>query len=97
MPKLLFTPVQHKIETEDEANILITPKHDGEPAVCIKCTEGAAFIINQMHPEHKPRTEIVMAVLERYPELTETEATEAVNGVIAALQGAKSSGTGETV
>ena len=96
MPKLLFTPVQHKIQTEDESNILITSKHDGEPVLCIKCNELAAFIINQMHPEHKPRTEIVAAVLERYPEATEEEATEAVNGVIDALKGANSNGEGES-
>lgn len=92
MPQLLFTPVQHTVNVEeDEANIFITSKHDGEPVLCIKCNEFAAFIINQMHPEHKPRTEIVAAVLEHYPELTEEEATEEVNGVIEKLRAANSS------
>lgn len=92
MPKLLFTPVQHNVEIEgDEANIFITSKHDGDGVVCIKCNEFAAFIINQMHPEHKPRTEIITAVLERYPEMTEEEATEEVNGVIEKLRAANSS------
>lgn len=96
MPKLLFTPVQHNIETDDEANIFITSKHDGEPVICCKCNELAAFIINQMYPEHKPRTEIIKAVLEQYPEATEKEATEAVNGVINILTGTNKSTEGAT-
>lgn len=94
MPKLLFTPVRHKVETEDEANIFITSKHDGEPVLCIKCNELAAFIIEQMHPEHRGRAEIITAVLERYPDMTEEEATEEVNGVIDKLRASNSNTEG---
>ncbi|MGI6279437.1 MAG: hypothetical protein ACOYJS_02630 [Acutalibacteraceae bacterium] len=79
MPKLLFTPKEHKIG--DNQDIFITACKNGENALCIKCNEVAAFIIRQMHPQHKPRLEIIPLVVSEFG-CTYAEAAQAVNTVI---------------
>ena len=82
MPKLHFEPKEHIIG--DNKEIFITSANAGEPVICIKCNEVAAFIIKQMHPEHKPRKEIIPLVVEQFG-CTVEEATEAVETVISTL------------
>ena len=82
MPKLLFKPIEHKIGENRET--FITGEKKGEPVLCIKCNDEAAFIIKQMYPEHKPRKEIIPLVIAKFG-CTEEEATEAVEGVIKTL------------
>ena len=82
MPKLKFKPKSHTIG--DNTDIFITACNSGEPAICIKCNDVAAFIINQMYPEHKPRKDIIPLVMAQF-NCTEEEATEAVETVISKL------------
>ena len=82
MPKLLFTPKHHTIG--DCPDIFYTATDKDGPVLCIKCNDAAAFILEQMYPEHKPRTEIIISVMNEY-KCTEEEAKEAVETVIAAL------------
>lgn len=82
MPKLHFEPKEHIIG--DNEDIFITAANEGEPVICIKCNDVAAFIIKQMYPEHKPRTEIIPLVVAEFG-CTEAEATEAVATVISTL------------
>ena len=82
MPKLLFTPKKHFIG--DNPDIFYTFAEKDAPTLCIKCNDVAAFILEQMHPEHKPRTEIIPMVVSEFG-CTEEEATEAVQTVINTL------------
>ena len=82
MPKLNFQPKTHIIG--DNKDIFITATNSGEPAICIKCNDVAAFIINQMYPEHKPRKEIIPLVMAQFNCSVEG-AGEAVETVISKL------------
>lgn len=82
MPKLIFEPKVHIIG--DNEDIFITATNEGEPTICIKCNDVAAFIIKKMYPDHKPRTEIAEMVAHKFG-CTSSEATRAVETVISAL------------
>ena len=82
MPKLKFEPKEHIVGDNEE--IFITAANEGEPAICIKCNDVAAFIIKQMYPEHKPRTEIIPLVVAEFG-CTEEEAKDAAETVISIL------------
>lgn len=82
MPKLNFTPKTHYIG--ENTDIFITSCKKGDPPICMKCNDVAAFIIGQMYPEHKPRTEIVPLVMEKFS-CSEEESIEAVQTVISTL------------
>lgn len=82
MPKLLFTPKKHFIG--DNSDIFYTAAKKDEPVLCIKCNDVASFILEQMHPEHKPRIEIIPLVVTEFG-CSEEEATQAVETVINAL------------
>lgn len=82
MPRLLFTPKKHYIG--DNPDIFYTFAEKDAPTLCIKCNDVAAFILEEMHPGHKPRTEIVSLVVAKFG-CTEEEATEAVETVINTL------------
>jgi len=82
MPKLLFKPKFHIIG--ENSDIFVTPCLNGQGAICIKCNELAAFILEQMYPEHKPRTEIAALVKQKFG-CSEEDALLAVNTVISAL------------
>lgn len=82
MPRLLFTPKKHFIG--DNYDIFYTAAKNNEPTLCIKCNNVAAFILEQMHPDHKPRTEIIPLVVAEFG-CTEEEAAEAVKTVINTL------------
>lgn len=92
MPKLLFEPKEHKIGNNTE--IFITAHKVGDPVVCIKCNDVAAFIISQMYPEHKPRLEIIPLVIDKFG-CTAAEAEEAVETVISKLRKGNANGGNE--
>lgn len=82
MPKLLFTPKTHIIGNNTDT--FITSSAKGDNPLCIKCNSVAAFIIGQMHPEHKPRTEIIPLVMEEFG-CSKDDAEQAVKTVISTL------------
>ena len=86
MPKLKFEPKIHIFGIESD--IFITAANEGEPVICIKCNDVAAFIIKKMYPEHKPRTVIAEMVADKF-RCTSAEAARAVETVIYALQNKK--------
>lgn len=83
MPKLLFEPKFHTIG--DQKDIFVTSSKRKEPILCIRCNEMAKFILEQMYPDHTPRTEIIPKVMARFS-ISEEEATTAVNQVISTLK-----------
>ena len=82
MPKLLFTPKFHTIG--DNTDYFCTSCKYDDPVIFIRCNEMGKFILEQMHPKHTPRTEIVSLVVERFG-CSYEEAVESVEMVITAL------------
>lgn len=83
MPKLLFEPKFHIIG--DQTDIFVTSHKKNDPILCIRCNEMAKFILEQMYPDRKPRTEIIQEVMKHFS-VSEEEAATEVNQVILILR-----------
>lgn len=80
--QLTFEPVTNRIGDD----YYIVPKNDEDGVKCVmKCTEGAAFIVNLLTTNHN-RDEIIAATAEHYPDMTAEEVENAVDTVRNALK-----------
>lgn len=75
--QLTFEPVTNRVGDD----YFIVPKNDDDGVKCVmKCNETASFIVNLL-TENRSRDELIALVSAKYPEASEQEVIEAVDGV----------------
>lgn len=80
--QLTFEPVTNRIGD----NFLIVPKNDEDGVKCVMhCNEVDAFIVNLL-TVNRSRDELIELVSEKYPEASEQEVIDAVDGVRTTLK-----------
>lgn len=80
--QLTFKPVTNRIGDK----YLIVPQNDEDGVKCVMCcNEVGAFIVNLL-TENRTRDELIALVSAKYPEATEEEVIEAVDGVRTTLK-----------
>ena len=92
MPKLLFHPKSHQIGEEE--SLFVTCCESGDPVVCIRCNDVAAYILSLMYPESCRKPDLIEAVQTHF-QCTLEEAQTAVITVLNALQNREETNDGE--